>query len=83
MLLKPHDHCRSCKKPIVWAETEKGRRIPIDPEPVNDGNITLHERERFLPPLAIVRFSIPTGEGIRFKSHFVTCPQASKWRKTS
>lgn len=75
------DRCRSCKRPIIWAETEKGRRMPIDPEPCSDGNITLQDRGRFHPPLAIVRFAIPTGSDAKFKSHFVTCPEASKWRK--
>jgi hypothetical protein len=66
----------------MWAETEKGRRMPIDPQPANDGNITLQHRGNFMPPLAVVHFSVPTGENVRFKSHFVTCPQASKFRKT-
>ena len=75
------DRCKSCRKPIVWAETEKGRRIPLDPDPVSDGNIILQQRGKFKPPLAIVRLSIPTDETNRFKSHFATCPQASRWRK--
>lgn len=77
-----HDRCRSCRKPILWAETEKGRRIPIDPDPVSDGNVVLQRRDGFRPPLAIVRFVIPTGDGPRFKSHFATCPEASKFRKS-
>ena len=76
-----HDRCRSCRRPILWAETEKGRRIPIDPQPVTDGNIVLHERHLHQAQLAIVRLSIPTGTDIRYKSHFATCPQASKFRK--
>lgn len=32
--------CRSCKQPIRWAITEKNaRRIPLDLEPADDGNI--------------------------------------------
>jgi Holliday junction resolvasome RuvABC endonuclease subunit len=33
--------CRSCGAPIEWALTEKGRPIPIDVQPVPDGNILL------------------------------------------
>ena len=58
-----HDRCRSCRRPILWAETEKGRRIPIDPQPVTDGNIVLHERPLHQAPLAIVRLSIPHRHG--------------------
>lgn len=65
----------------MWAETEKGRRIPIDPEPVSDGNIVLHHRSNFQPPLALVRFSVPTKAETRYKSHFATCPNAAKHRK--
>jgi len=78
---QPRDRCRSCKKPIMWAVTEKGHRIPIDPEPCTDGNILLRARGHFVPPLAIVRFAIPVEETARFKSHFATCPQSSSWRK--
>lgn len=28
------DKCRSCGKPIEWATTPKGHRVPLDPEPV-------------------------------------------------
>jgi len=78
-----HERCRSCNQRIRWAVTVKGRRMPIDPVPVPDGNIELEEREVFLTPLAIVRVNIPTGEPVPpvlYKSHFATCPQAGKWR---
>jgi hypothetical protein len=76
------DNCRSCKAKIVWAETLKGRRMPLDPKPVADGNVEVKERGRALP-LAIVMTNVPTGGALRFKSHFATCPQASKWRSQS
>ena len=33
--------CRSCGAPILWRETHAGRRMPIDPEPVADGNVVI------------------------------------------
>lgn len=83
---------RSCGANILWAETEKGKRIPIDPTPVVDGNMRLIVRENHLPPLALV---VPYAQLERigtlremkgdpeelFKSHFATCPNASKHRK--
>jgi hypothetical protein len=74
------DRCRSCNAPIRWAETEKGRRIPIDAQPVEDGNIVLQDRGKFRPPLAIVHF-IPPQDVTVYKSHFATCKQANRWRK--
>jgi len=35
------DNCRSCKAKIEWAITPDGYRIPLDPDPVPDGNIIL------------------------------------------
>ncbi len=33
--------CRSCGAPVYWTETEKGKRMPVDREPGDDGNIVL------------------------------------------
>jgi hypothetical protein len=75
------DRCRSCKKPIIWAITEKNRRIPLDPEPVADGNILLTPRGNFLAPLATVRFAVQLDNPLRYKSHFATCPNAAQHRR--
>lgn len=37
-------HCRSCNAPILWATTEKGKAMPLDIEPVENGDIRLEER---------------------------------------
>jgi hypothetical protein len=72
--------CRSCRAPVTWAETEAGRRIPVDAEPSQRGNLVLRERTG-LPPLAVVVVgAVADGEGPLHLSHFVTCPQASQWR---
>lgn len=31
--------CKWCGKAIKWAKTEKGHAIPLDPDPVQDGNV--------------------------------------------
>ncbi len=71
------DTCRSCGASIMWAVTSKGRKpIPLNPEPVEGGNIVLHRG------LAIIekngeRF----GDGEpHYVSHFATCPNAAKHR---
>ena len=65
--------CRSCHKPILWAKTNRGSRIPLDPIPVKGGNVN------FVGDLAIVGKPDPDNE--LFVSHFVTCPQANDWRQ--
>ena len=50
--------CSSCGADMVWATTVSGKPIPIDPEPVANGNIELELVE---PPLAgpIARYVKP------------------------
>jgi hypothetical protein len=74
-------HCRSCGAVIIWAETEKGKSIPIDPTPTEDGNIRLVVREQPQSPIAIVVTKPENRDTDMFKSHFATCPNASKHRK--
>lgn len=85
----PRERCRSCKKPILWALTENGRRIPIDPEPVENGNILLQHRPANIP-LAVYQTkemlaALHEHGGLQqyrlYLSHFVSCPQAKGWRK--
>jgi hypothetical protein len=73
--------CRSCGAPIVWAETVKGRRIPIDAQPAHDGNIRLEDRGQFVPPLAhVLTGQIENTQ--RWRSHFASCPNAAQHRHT-
>ncbi len=51
--------CRSCKAPIVWARTEHGRSIPVDPIARPDGNLELIRTSGVL----IARVLTPAGEG--------------------
>jgi hypothetical protein len=84
--------CRSCKAPIVFAVTEPGGSWnPLDPDPVEDGNVELAGRvpddERNAGRIRCRTLSreevaqIPLVPTPRYRSHFSTCPQASKWRK--
>ena len=86
------DFCRSCKAKVVWALTEKGKRMPVDAEPAVGGTIVLEHTQQGKPPLARVvsgeelstmrRQEESRGEELRlFKSHFATCPDRGKWRK--
>ena len=60
--------CRGCQKPIVWAEDEKGQKIPLDPRPavyavkvLSNGKVACYRDKDFMV------------------SHFVTCPERDKF----
>lgn len=70
--------CSSCQATIIWAETTHGKPMPVDAEPVANGNVTLHEsQDPREPPLAVVGRA---GSGTH-QAHFVTCPHAAEHRK--
>ena len=61
-------HCRSCDAPIIWALTERGRRIPLDAVPTTGA--------------ILVPGTPPTAKfGPVYVSHFATCPNADQHRK--
>lgn len=64
--------CRSCGAPIEWVVTEKGKRMPLDIERRDDGNVTVD-------PSGTARV-VPKGKGSRV-SHYATCADADRWRK--
>lgn len=73
--------CRSCSAPIFWCVTVNGKRIPIDREPAEDGNVTI-ERQKTGDLLATVHAaSFPPVGAKRWRSHFSSCPQAAQHRR--
>ena len=36
--------CSSCHRPVRWVLTEAGKRMPIDPEPSDSGNVVFTGR---------------------------------------
>jgi hypothetical protein len=82
--------CRSCGAPIEWAVTENRRRMPVDAEPVVDGNILLEHRGYVGdPPIARIVDADERADLQRlspeplvlFVSHFATCPNAAQHRR--
>lgn len=74
-----HGTCRSCGAPILWAVTDKGRRIPLDPEPSDDGN-------QFVYRDVDAKLRATAREPARIAStrhvpHFATCPNARQHRR--
>ncbi len=68
--------CRSCGAAILWCKTEKGKAMPVDAEPSENGNVML---------VGDVAKYVKPGEtlpGIALHlSHFATCPNAAHHRK--
>lgn len=76
--------CRGCGGPMRWAQNETtGRRVPIDPDPVPDGNLVLVAlRPGATPLVRYLRKHEPVAPtSPRYVSHFATCPQADQFRK--
>lgn len=85
--------CRSCRRPVMWVETEAtekkaGRKMPLDadadgrPLAAPDGNIMITDR-RTGDGTPIVRY-LPKAAAptiARYVSHFATCPHAKEHRR--
>jgi hypothetical protein len=74
---------------MVWAITSKtGSPIPLDPERSPDGNVVRIGTTPTAMPLVLVL--VPDdlakarehGVPSLYQSHFVTCPDANKWRRS-
>ena len=73
--------CGSCHAEIRWGRTKAGKPIPVDAEPVEDGNLAVRLDEGELRT-RVVRLGDPLEPGEwRGTSHFATCPNADQHRK--
>lgn len=78
-MLDTESRCRSCDQLIAWCLTPKGKRMPVDPEPDPDGNVIVwsalgQQRCRVVKTDEHVH-------GMRYTSHFATCPHADEHRR--
>lgn len=75
--------CRSCQAAIIWCQSERGKTMPVDAEPSEDGTLVI--QPALLPgdpPRALYVGRRKPGErDARHRAHFATCPQASHWRR--
>jgi hypothetical protein len=85
--------CATCKAPVLWVSTEQGKRMPVDAERTERGNIVLSHRGLGEPPVAVLlraeqieqlrsehERSPQPGPLRLFTSHFAHCPNAAEHR---
>lgn len=80
--------CKSCKAAIAFVRLPSGRRLPINPDPTDNGNVHITGSRNEDEPAARV-ISTQTGTlfdnaptTTAYTSHFATCPQASQHRRS-
>ena len=79
--------CKSCGAELLWAKTPNGRMMPLDVQPVPDGNIKLlgdgtcevltKDDLEHIDEKCDLSGYVPR----LHTSHFATCPGASQHRK--
>jgi hypothetical protein len=67
-------HCKHCNRLISWVRTEKGKSMPIDPTPNEQGNVYLRYAENGQLVAHVRLRSEKALEGIPYFAHFATCP---------
>jgi hypothetical protein len=73
--------CRSCGANVLWAKTDLGKSMPVDPEPVPDGNVELYRTPKGLQVVVHGKEFTPDPRATVHKSHFATCPNAQRHRR--
>lgn len=66
----------------MWATTPSGARMPLDPEPVPDGNL-LARRDSTGQLQVRQRVNQAWPDEHPARSHFATCPNAGQHRKAT
>jgi hypothetical protein len=71
--------CGSCQAPVIGALTVNGKFMPVDVEPVSDGNLILIATDP-IPHVTVIKAG-QTVDVPRYVSHFATCPHAAQHRR--
>ena len=75
--------CRTCGARIIWAVTTKGKRMPLDYDPKTwEEGDTLFRLGTELGGNPTAEY-VPGYDGLEaYVSHFATCPDAQKHRRS-
>ena len=71
--------CRTCHALVHWVTTDKGKKMPIDYDPVADGKFV--RVPGTFTVRALLRDEHPPEGTPRYHSHFSTCPDRQEHRK--
>jgi hypothetical protein len=79
--------CRSCGARVTWLETAGGKKLIVDEDPAENGNIIAvggmaHVCRNAEAAKAALKETTGSEDGPRYISHFATCPDAGNWRRT-
>jgi hypothetical protein len=74
--------CRTCAARIIFAVTERGKRMPVDAEPHSDGTITLIPAADGGATAHVLQKFESAGGVPRYRSHFATCDKPAEWRRS-
>lgn len=75
------EKCSSCSSLVFFATSERGRPIPMNPLPVQDGNMALRWADGILLMARVLSESEREGyDGPLYVTHFLTCPFAGHHR---
>lgn len=73
------DTCSNCGAVVVWVITELGRRIELDPDPVDDGTIVPVELDGHIRARVLTSDQLPAEEPA-WQRHSNTCPESPQAR---
>jgi hypothetical protein len=65
--------CQWCGQPIRWMTTEKGRRMCLDPEPTQAGNVALVDLEEGQRARVLTAAELYEWRGRLWMPHSATC----------
>jgi hypothetical protein len=70
--------CKYCGARVIWAKTSKGKLMPMDASPVDEGEWALDfQGDTSKPPRA---HRAEAGTQLRYQTHWATCPSSKKAR---
>ncbi len=77
---KPHGlpvtNCKSCQRPIFFAESKSGKQIPLVNAPHAQGNVMIRDGKAVYKS----KENQPEPGELLYISHFVDCPNAQQYR---
>lgn len=81
----PVSTCRRCGAMIIWCVTSKGKKMPVDVTPSQNGEFFLFRKGPSIAAIHVASRDGRVGKAVssgqkRHTSHFSTCPLAGSRR---